>query len=334
MMLQNVIIWGTGSGFLKRKESLSQLYNIIAVTDSSGKTGYFEGFPRIFPHEIKNYSFDRIIVCSINYYDTIKYRLMNELNIPSEQILGVGFSENYFAQQTVYESVDKFSNLNKRNDFVINPDDLYLISNDYCESAGKPETHYFAQDIWGARKIFRSGVAEHYDIGSSLNGFLAHLLVFCPKVHYIDIRPLPFNIPHLEFVQGNATDLKTIKDESIHSLSSFHAIEHFGLGRYGDPLDPDACFKALNNMERILSPKGRLYLGVPIGPENKLIFNAHRIFRPETIINAFTTLNLVEFSVIVNDNCLEQQIPLEQIASTSDILPEYSCGLFEFTKRA
>ena len=61
------------------------------------------------------------------------------------------------------------------------------------------------------------------------------------KITIIDIRPLPIKVSNLKFIQANATNLDGIKDNSIESLSSLHAVEHFGLGRYGDPVDPDAC---------------------------------------------------------------------------------------------
>lgn len=332
-MKHKVIIWGTGSGFLKRKEFLTQQYDILAVTDNSGKIGFYEGFPRIFPNEIKTYPFDKVVICNIEFYESIKYQLLYDFHLKNEQLLWVNHSENYSAQQKIFDSVEQYNKLNERTDFAIERKNLHLISNDYYQSAGQPVPHYFAQDIWGARKIYESGTKEHYDIGSRLDGFLAHLLVFCPKIYYIDIRPFPFSIPHLEFIQSNASELTEINDNSILSLSSFHAVEHFGLGRYGDPIDPEACFKALHSMERVLAIDGHLYLGVPIASKNKLIFNAHRLFRPKTIIESFHTLKLLEFSVIIGNDCYERQVPLNKISEESDQLPDFSCGLFEFIKR-
>jgi hypothetical protein len=58
------------------------------------------------------------------------------------------------------------------------------------------------------------------------------------------------------------------------SISSF---EHDGLGRYGDPLDPDADLAAMARMRTTLRPGGLLYLSVPIG-RDKVVWNAHRIY--------------------------------------------------------
>lgn len=127
---------------------------------------------------------------------------------------------------------------------------------DRYDSCGTLDSHYFLQDLYMAREIRKNAPKEHYDIGSRVDGFVSHLLSFRDSVAMIDIRPLPFDIPGLRFVQGDATGLETIQDGTIESLSSLHAVEHFGLGRYGDPVDPTAWKKALLSMCRVLRPGG------------------------------------------------------------------------------
>jgi hypothetical protein len=105
-------------------------------------------------------------------------------------------------------------------------------------------------------------------------------------VTVVDTRPLPVSIEGFTFIQDGATTLSSFDDASVESLSCLHALEHFGLGRYGDPVDPDAPFKALRSFEWVLKPAGRLYLGVPIGRE-RLEFNGHRIFGPSTVFRTF-----------------------------------------------
>lgn len=117
-----------------------------------------------------------------------------------------------------------------------------------------------------AKKIIHKQPNEHYDIGSRVDGFIAHLLSgLDAKITIIDIRPLSIQVPNLKFIQANATNLDGIEDNSIESLSSLHAVEHFGLGRYGDPIDPDACFKAMESLQRVVKQNGILYFSVPIG---------------------------------------------------------------------
>jgi hypothetical protein len=117
-----------------------------------------------------------------------------------------------------------------------------------------------------------------------------------------------------------------MKNNSIESVSSLHVAEHFGLGRYSDPIDPNACFRFMSALERVLSPHGTLYFSVPIGRE-RVEFNAHRVFAPKTILDRFSRLQLVSFSFVGDDGKLyEDWSPLDLPIS------EMACGLFEFTK--
>ena len=76
----------------------------------------------------------------------------------------------------------------------------------------------------------------------------------------------------------------------------------------------------------VLAPGGFLYFSVPVGRE-RLVFNAHRIFAPSTIISAFDGLKLLSFSAVNDRGEFLENID-QRAASTF----EYGCGLFEFTK--
>jgi hypothetical protein len=82
----------------------------------------------------------------------------------------------------------------------------------------------------------------------------------------------------------------------------------------------------MRELQRVLAPGGRLYLSVPVGQE-RLEFDAHRVFDPATIIRQFPELILEEFSV-VNDagNFIERTDP----APFRDAW--YACGLFIFER--
>ena len=121
--------------------------------------------------------------------------------------------------------------------------------------------------------------------------------------------------------------MKDVQDSSINSLSSLHAVEHFGLGRYGDPVSPGAYLEAINEMQRIVQKNGNIYFSVPIGIQ-RLEFNAHRIFDPQYIIDLFNKCDLIEFSAIDDDNeFIINSKPQNYIASN------YSCGLYHFRKK-
>lgn len=198
------------------------------------------------------------------------------------------------------------------------------------------DRHYFLQDIYVAKKIIQKQPNEHYDIGSRVDGFIAHLLSgLNAKITIIDIRPLPIKVSNLKFIQANATNLDGIKDNSIESLSSLHAVEHFGLGRYGDPVDPDACFKAMESLQRVVKQNGVLYFSVPIGKADAIYFNAHRTFKPKTILEVFSNMELKEFSYIHNYEIKTFRGEKARMMIENDTISvaNYDCGIFTFIKR-
>ena len=155
-------------------------------------------------------------------------------------------------------------------------------------------------------------------------GFVAHLLTFMP-VTIVDIRPLQSHVTGLTFVQGNVCAMRMFADTSVTSLSSLHAIEHIGLGRYGDAIAPDAWRGALQECQRVLASGGRFYFGTPVGRE-RLNFNSGRVFDPRTIIAAVPRLRLTSFSAVDDAGGL-----IESADPASFAMAEYACGLFEFT---
>ena len=222
-------------------------------------------------------------------------------------------------------SVQKYKRENTRPSFSIALRNLYPILHETDLGAGAVVEHYFHQDLWAAKRIFAARPDSHVDVGSRVDGFVAHLLVFMP-VTLVDIRPVQATIPGLTFVQSDATKLDGFEDDSVASISSLHAAEHFGLGRYGDPIDPDACFSFMRALARVLAPGGRLYFSVPIGRE-RVEFNAHRVFATDTIFKTFSGLRLLSVSFVDDQGCLHENV------NPGDVPPsEFSCGLFEFTK--
>ena len=196
---------------------------------------------------------------------------------------------------------------------------------DRFRKAGKIGGHYFWQDLWAAKHLFANHIQTHVDVGSRLDGFITHLLVFC-RVIYIDLRPLDLQIDGLEFKRGSMLEMP-FADNSVMSLSSLHVLEHIGLGRYGDPVLPDGYLQAAQELVRVLAPGGRLLLGTPVGQE-RVCFDAHRVFDPVTILNAFRPLRLKEFALIDDrGSTIIQNATIEQAQEC-----RYGCGLFVFEK--
>lgn len=68
-------------------------------------------------------------------------------------------------------------------------------------------------------------------------------------------------------------------DQKYDVMFSFSSIEHDGLGRYGDPISPNADIERIQEMKSYLCEGGMLFLGVPVG-KDCVVFNAHRIYGP------------------------------------------------------
>ncbi len=197
---------------------------------------------------------------------------------------------------------------------------------DRYENAGKLDRHYFLQDIWAARKIFKHQPDNHVDVGSRIDGFIAHLLSF-REVEVLDIRHLEAPVQGITFRQADLMDNRTVPTAAYDSVSCLHALEHFGLGRYGDPVDPDGHVKGLKSLIQMLKPGGTLILSVPIGQE-RVEFNGHRIFNPATIVQlASPTLQLQQFAYIDDQGILHDETTIAQVPPLV-----YGCGLFEFSK--
>ena len=159
---------------------------------------------------------------------------------------------------------------------------------------------YFIQDQTVARWIHDASPTRHVDVGSRLDGFIGSLSVF-RQVDVVDIRPQPISVRNIAFHQ---LDLMTALPESwvscTDSLSCLHTIEHFGLGRYGDPLDADGHLKGLEQLKRLVKPGGMIYLSTPIGPE-RIEFNAHRVFAARTLAGWFSEGWQIERFAVIDD---------------------------------
>lgn len=174
----------------------------------------------------------------------------------------------------------------------------FRISSEYffpCLTDKLPNTPvdavYFLQDTWAARKIFSLKPYRHHDIGSS--AMTMGILSQCVPVTMVDIRPIDIALDGLTFEKGSILNLP-FADGSIESLSSLCVVEHVGLGRYGDEIDPRGSEKAISELKRVLKPGGNLFLSVPVDRECRVYFNAHRAFTRDYLMQLFEGLELVE----------------------------------------
>ena len=346
-----LLIWGTGK---LAKQFVENEYcgEIIGFIETNKSIDIFMNRPVFGSNEIPR-EYDYIIVA--NSYVNEIYNLCVGLGIDLSRIIflygvknQVGCTElttikkilldknytNYCAEFGLLEDtfiiVDakQYEKLNKRKNFSIQPQYMWPILNEKYAYAGSIG-NYFWQDLWAARLVINSGVKEHFDIGSRLDGFIAHLLAADIDVTIIDVRKFPGEVEKLHTIVDDATTLYQIPDQSIESMSALCSLEHFGLGRYGDPIDPEACFKCFDNIQKKLKKGGRLYITLPIGRE-RVEFNAHRVFYASTVIDCFSSLKLKEFSC-TSEGKIEYNVDIHKYDNDNHN-GEYRYGLFEFIK--
>jgi SAM-dependent methyltransferase len=217
-----------------------------------------------------------------------------------------------------------YRKLNKKS-FKIETLSLMPILLDRFEDAGNAKGHYFFQDLWAANYIYNNGIKKVVDVASRIDGYIAHILPYA-KVTYVDIREIKSFHNNFIFTKGSILEMP-FDYNSIDVISCLHVIEHIGLGRYGDPIDPDGYVKSATELMRVLKPGGKILLGTPIGKE-KLYFDAHRVFNPETIVKIFHPLRLEEFAFL--DDKAEELFDHANINDAYNF--NYGCGLFVFCK--
>ncbi len=186
-------------------------------------------------------------------------------------------------------------------------------------------TDYFYQDVWALRRLAALGPTEHHDIGSRFDGFVGQATAMCRIICW-DIRPPGFKLANFEFRSGSILELPAA-DHSIQSISCLHVAEHIGLGRYGDPLDARGTEKAILALQRVLAPGGQLLYSMPIGQE-RVEFNAQRIWDPRRVIDVAKELQLIEFSAVGDSREFVENARIEDFVAS-----RYACGLYRFGRK-
>lgn len=137
-------------------------------------------------------------------------------------------------------------------------------------------------------------------IGSEYPWIEAALLEFGARtVTTIEYNRIVTNVPNLFMItpnlyvaaQKNATD-KTI--QLFDSVWSYSSIEHDGLGRYTDPINPYDDLQTMTKISCMLKPGGLLFLAVPTNKYDAIHFNLHRLYGPIRLPLLYRYFHLVQ----------------------------------------
>jgi hypothetical protein len=139
----------------------------------------------------------------------------------------------------------------------------------------REQNYYGPTDTW-LYKAFGDYPIEDRDvciIGSTHPWYEAMCLSFGAKsitvCEYSDRKSIH---PEIKYIKPDE-----LKDYTFDVCVSISSYEHDGLGRYGDPMDPDGDLKAMASLKNTIKKNGLLYLAVPTGFD-KVVFNVHRVY--------------------------------------------------------
>ena len=180
-----------------------------------------------------------------------------------------------------------------------------------------------------ARLIHDHNPKRHIDIASRVDGFVAHVASY-RETEVVDVRPLQKS-EHDNVILCQA-DLMNPQDlGQTDSLSCLHAIEHFGLGRYTDPIDINFHIICLTNLVSLVSKAGRLHTSFPIGQADEVHFNAHRVFHVSAIFDQPSIQQHMTFRRFdyVDDS---GDLHLDTSVTEVDKAIKYGCGIYTFDK--
>lgn len=210
---------------------------------------------------------------------------------------------------------------------------LFPCLHDRNDVAGNAKGHYFHQDLLVAQSVFEKNPIKHVDIASKIDGVVAHIASF-REIEVFDIRPLDNKINNITFKEIDMMNLQGDYENYTDSISCLHALEHFGLGRYGDPVDIYGYRKGFKNMVKMLKKGGTFYFSTPIGKQI-IEFDAHRVFSVKEILTLAekNELEVVRFSYVDKNGDLQKDHKLSKNDLTTNLHLSFGCGIWEFKKK-
>lgn len=138
------------------------------------------------------------------------------------------------------------------------------------------------------------------------------------------VTTVEYNVPDVDYPNLSAISYWDFQktENQYDCVVTYSSVEHSGLGRYGDPLDPDADLKTMSDIHRNLTKNGTLIWGAPVG-HDAVVWNAHRIYgnvRLPLLFNGFSELEWIDVNktAILNQRLASNSINPVIVLSKKD----------------
>jgi len=149
--------------------------------------------------------------------------------------------------------------------------------NSYIENIKKRESFYYgATDIWLYQALEKYPIAgkEVAIIGSTVPWYESVVIAYGGHPTTIEYNEIITDDDRLRVMTVAEFTEHPRKFDLILSISS---IEHDGLGRYGDPINPNGDLEFMQRAKHLLKKDGAMILAMPVG-RDCLYWNAHRVY--------------------------------------------------------
>lgn len=238
-------------------------------------------------------------------------RLLSLIGLRHSRTGGILNSRKAFKQQ-YYRQLDELRKNNRG---------FSIFEEFRCEVGSHPQSYVDFECMFAARHLAKRNPTSILDIGSYRHFVIGLLASY--KLTTVDIRERKLSSDNETVLTCDAKRLD-IPSNSFDAIVSLCALEHFGLGRYGDEFDIDADRKAFNQMIRVLRPGGILVFTTTITrAAASIAFNAYRIYNYEMIRALCNGLNLYEEKFFSRQ--LRSYCSLEGVSNSSWVWDVY-CG--------
>ena len=251
---------------------------------------------------------------------------LTDLRSFKKPLLWLSKARQYATLKKTFKEFKKLSDASGAR-FHVTWDNIFFVTGDDTNNTSF-DAHYVYHPAWAARVLAETKPESHVDISSTLH-FCSIVSAFIP-VRFYDYRPAKLELSNLTSERADLLSLP-FEDGSIKSISCMHTVEHIGLGRYGDTLDPDGDLKAISELKRVTAPQGDILFVVPIG-KAKIAFNAHRIYSYAQILEYFGEEFEIRDFFLIPDNATTHGVVYNATEKDANV-QNYGCGCFWFRKK-